>query len=143
MNAKEMIQINRLLRQREEIYADILESEEKIQDALDGGSYPLPKPPEVPSIFRSAKKSSKKRIKVKQIRKLKRTEENAYKITFMLNHEPHSDFIRDVRLVRRLQTFSIPFFELLKVETVQIKSNTEVQTVDLLYIKSNQLESLQ
>jgi len=135
MNAKEMIQVNRLLRQREEIYADILESEEKIQEAL-GGHYPMPKPREVPSIFRSPKKSKKKRAKAKQIRKLKSAVENAFRITFVLNEEERQDYVRDVRLVRRLQSFNIPFFTLKKVETVKISSNECVDVIDIVYINS-------
>lgn len=134
MNAKEMIQINRLLRQREEIYADILDTEEKIKEALGGGNYPLPKPPEVPSIFRSPKTSKKKRSRVTQIRKLKASEENAFRITFELNDEVRQDYVRDVRLVRRLQGFSIPFFKLKKVETVKITSNEYADVIDIVYI---------
>ncbi len=135
-----MIHVNRLLRQREEIYADILDCEERIHQAL-GKKYPLSRPPELPSIFRAPSKAKKKRTKTRQIRKLNPAKENAYRITFIMNEEANIDLVRDVRLVRRLLTFNIPFFTLVKIETVRIFSTEQIEAIELLYYNRNMLET--
>lgn len=137
MEPRETIQVNRLLRQREEIYADIFNCEEEIFEVL-GQRLPIAPPPELPSIFRTTKKAKKKRIKAKQVRKLKPQFENAYKLTFINGEEEKVDFVRDVRLVRRLMTFDIPFFQLNKIETVIISGNNDSETVEIIYDRSSE-----
>lgn len=141
MESRETIQINRLLRKREEIYADIFSYEEQIFEAL-GQRLPIAPPPELPSIFRAPKKAKKKNVKGKQIRKLKPQFENAYKLTFINEDEEKVDYVRDVRLVRRLMTFEIPFFQLIKIETVIISGNNNAETIEILHDNSTEIKQL-
>lgn len=140
MKTEDMIHVNRLLRQREEIYTEILDCEEKIYIAL-GQRYQLSNPPELPSIFRAPKKITKRRKQTRPVRKLNTTNENGYRITFISNDEIKTDLIRDVRLIRRLITFEIPFFRLVKVETVMISGHNKVESVELLHYDRKLLET--
>ncbi len=132
MKQVDLIKISRLLRLREEIYEDIKDSEEAIIEATMG-KFKIPLPPaDLPSVFRYRKAKATK-VKKAVIRKLDDIHENAFRVVFELDGEQMMDFVRDVRLVRRLLNFDIPAFKMCRIDTVYIVNKCEFAVVETIY----------
>jgi hypothetical protein len=138
VQANKQLQINRLLRQREVLFESILDYEIEME-ALLGNRQHIPPPPELPSVFRRSRVRKSTKSSVVKIRRLNKSED-CYRITFYVNGEIREDFVRDLRLVRRLVELEIDRVVVKKIETVALLDGGEFVSLELLYFNRDFLE---
>ena len=138
MNKSKDIKVNRLLRLREELFENVLDSEVAIEEAF-GSKKIIPLPPELPSIFKKNKIKYKPKAKSITIRRLN-AKEDCFRVLFTLNGEDREDFIQEVRLVRRLAELNISTLILKKIETVNLLDSGEVEPLELIFFNRDFLK---
>ena len=126
-STEELIAINSLLIEREAAFAQVHTLESQINQ-LFGDHYPFEAPGlELPSWNKQKKVKSQKQEKPKdRTIKLRRLEdpEVAYRVTWIDKSETTSKEITDIRSVNTLIQDGLPGLKLVRIETVDLNSET-------------------
>jgi len=132
------LKINRLLRYREELFEQVMDSECEIE-AVFGSKKIIPIPPELPSIFKRSRVRKSTKSKAITIRRLKKGED-CFRILFHVRGEEREDFVQDVRLVRRLVELKLESIIVQKIETVNMLDDGQIIPLELLYFNRDFLK---
>lgn len=130
-----LIQINRLLMEREDRLVEISDLERQM-GAILGTPYPLAPPDGLPSLRKPVKKPARKPAPPKaaevRVRKLDETAESAYRITYREGGTEKTEIHFDARPLALLANTALPNLAVLSIETVQAEG-TGWETVERLY----------
>lgn len=129
------IQINRLLIEREDHFAEIFDLERQVNIVL-GKNYPFTQESILPSQQRRKKKKRKaveKKAPKLRLRKLNPETETAYRITYVKNDQAIREIHQDPRPLIILLNTALPHLTILTVETVYGTEENSWQTVEVLF----------
>lgn len=127
------VELERLLLLREAAFARIHDLEARI-DATFGDSYPMPPPPDLPSLRKPAKKRKKKKAAKRAIRlRALQDDEVAYKLCYQQGGNDIEEEHRDTKALERLLQLSLSEGEIQSVDTV----NDEGEAVERLWPESS------
>jgi hypothetical protein len=134
MKAVDKIAIIDLLQQRETELMKLWDCETRI-GLLLGKAYPFPAPPALPS-RRKRLPAKSKAAQSTTLRRLKKNQENAYRVHYRLEGQPESTLQVEVELCRELLKLQVPGFSITRIETVKLDASMSCQVLDVLYKRS-------